>query len=307
MLPIHHCFNLLMKPALLFLGTTTRQRLTPKAPSVSAWPKHEMTTTCGVRITGKGSPLGASPLPVTDGTYVYTTTVNNAIAAVDLKDGSIAWLKWDKPEGNTHGPHTRFVASPLLVGDYLIVNQNDEIRAFNKKTGEKNLEPCCSLLQAEKGQKTSRQYRNPWNTPHPEASSPCHLKVPLADGGSMDVIADGGAHAYRLEDGVIVSTEMPWLRKGASPIAVDNTYCWANGADRGVKNSGGIVRVTAKSRDQLELTEVFLCDDKAMDMKMQQELPGVIYQGQWIGNFRSGVIGVSLADGERKSMRKIVS
>jgi hypothetical protein len=83
------------------------------------------------------------PTPVTDGEHVYVTTVNNAVAAVKVADGTIAWLVWDHL-GDANGERrtqdqigTRYHASPLLDGDKLIVYQDSHMRVYDKRTGKK--------------------------------------------------------------------------------------------------------------------------------------------------------------------------
>ena len=249
--------------------------------------------------------------PVSDGTNVYVTTANNAVASVDLKDGRIKWLVWEHRDGGdrlmrTGGPlHTRYVASPLLVGTYLVVNQNGEIRAYDKRTGKKTwgiVNPYERL-----GLRKLSQF--PFR-PTPESPTPCHLRVPLPDGEFVDVIADGGNLVLRLEDGKVLSTKMPYMAKGASPIGYGNHYLWTTGADRQVATSGGIVKLTATDRDSIQLHTVWSCERDQFGDQLQQAATSIAHDGRWysfFGGRKNRATSFTIADGKAAAFAGAIS
>lgn len=95
----------------------------------------------------------SSATPVTDGKHVYTFFGKSGVHAFTV-DGEKAWSKQvgDSSSNRRWGS----AASPILVGDLLIVNAADEARAiiaFNKTTGE------------EKWRHEARQLELTYNTP----------------------------------------------------------------------------------------------------------------------------------------------
>jgi hypothetical protein len=130
--------------------------------------------------------------PVTDGEAIYVTSINNAVASVDL-NGKIRWIVWDSNQAEREKMEkvgvigTRFVCSPTLIRGRLIVNQNGEIRAFDPADGKKL-----------------------WGYSHfrvrywrcvPEAGMLSGAALKLPDGGELVVIWDGGPGLFRWEDG----------------------------------------------------------------------------------------------------------
>ena len=191
--------------------------------------------------------------PVSDGSNVYVTTMNNAVAAVGL-DGSIRWLVWGHNEKRNvpgrqwyagTGTGTRFCASPLLIDEKLIVNQNGEIRAYKAATGKK-------IWGVYNPHNVAGQF--PWR-PAPEATSPAWTTLTLPDGGKMPVITDGGGLLFRADDGVIVCRKMKgtWSQ---TPIFAGDMYIWRR-CGPAVPDPRGVQRLKAVSRDKVEVENVW--------------------------------------------------
>jgi outer membrane protein assembly factor BamB len=191
--------------------------------------------------------------PCSDGSNVYVTTMNNAVAAVSL-DGAIRWLVWGHNEKRNvverqwyagTGTGTRFCASPLLIDGKLIVNQNGDIRAYEAATGKK-------IWGVYNPHNVTGQF--PWR-PAPEATSPCWTTLGLPDGGKMRVIADGGGLLFRADDGVIVCRELmgTWSQ---TPIVAGDMYMWRRSGPA-VPDPRGAQRLKAVSRDKVEIEKVW--------------------------------------------------
>lgn len=243
--------------------------------------------------------------PCTDGELVYVTTVNNAVAAVDL-DGKVRWLVWEHREGTdrlgrTGGPlHTRYIASHFLADGKLVVNQNGEIRAYDATNGKKIWGLVNPYEKLELRKPTQFPFR-----PTPEAASPCLLRIPLTDGGTLAAVADGGTLLFRLDDGKVLSTEMPYMAKGASPIGFNSCYLWTTGADRAVEVSGGIVRLTAQDRDTVELVKVWECVSADFKAQLSAAETAIVHDGRWypfFGRREKKAVTVTIADGKAQDL-----
>ena len=74
----------------------------------------------------------AYPTPVADGECVYVAVSFNAVACFDF-EGRRRWVNWAGPDcthrGCMHAP------SPILAGDYVVVQASDRVRALDKRTG----------------------------------------------------------------------------------------------------------------------------------------------------------------------------
>lgn len=75
------------------------------------------------------------PSVVSDGQHVWAYTNNNAVACFDLA-GQRKWIIDAMMPGGGHGSGPITTASPLLVGDTLIVVKYDHAVAMNKNTGK---------------------------------------------------------------------------------------------------------------------------------------------------------------------------
>lgn len=247
--------------------------------------------------------------PCTDGELIYVTTVNNAVAAVDLA-GKIRWLVWEHLDVGNKGPlHTRFIASPLLADGKLVVNQNSHLRVYDARDGRKIWSLVNAYAKKDKNGKP-RSGEPPGCRPTPEACSPCLLRIPLPSGGSMAAIADGGSLLLRLEDGHRLSDKMPWMQKGATPIGHGPLYLWTTGADKGVEVSGGIVKVTATDRDTVVAEPVWICKHSEFKERLACDITAILHEERWFPFFGSrdaGACSLSLAGDDRKTYSARVS
>jgi hypothetical protein len=206
--------------------------------------------------------------------------------------GKIKWLVWetraDKGGSTEHRClHTRFAASPILVGDKLVVHQNGHMRAYDKATGKRVWsvwDPYVKDVKARgKGKGPAR--------PTPEAVTPAWARLKLPDGGAMDVIVDGGHLVYRADDGAIVCTNLPMMHKAGTPIMAGDRYLWATGVDgRLPDEQAGIVRLRAESRDRVVAEEVWVLRPKEVPgATVDVEQSTIWHAEQWYGRFFRGV------------------
>jgi outer membrane protein assembly factor BamB len=213
--------------------------------------------------------------PCSDGKNIYVAFPNNQTACYDL-DGNQKWLVWDHPAQKQDGLlHTRFCASPFLVGDALVVNQNAELRVYDAATGTKRWGIWDPYMQSrDKRDKTkgSRPYR-----PFPEGSSPVLVRLPL-EGKTLDLIADGGGNVYRVSDGKVVGAGLPACLKGQTPVAAGDLYLWKSGADSGVYPVG-VCRLTAESADKVTWTELWRVRTNGKGECTPMLYGGVVYDG----------------------------
>lgn len=204
--------------------------------------------------------------PATDGQFIYVTTLNNAVAAVDL-DGKVRWLVWDHlAERSKHtsgmfagtGTGTRFVASPFLAQGKFVVNQNGEMRVYDCATGKKLWGVYDVVVKSGLSKRTGSQF--PWR-PEPEAASPSWTVLKLPGGGDLPVIYDSCYFLFRLEDGGIICTNLPSKGKGGSNVLVDDLVLWKSGNDGGA-GPRGVKRLKAVSRDRVTVEDLWTMTDK---------------------------------------------
>ena len=190
--------------------------------------------------------------PVTDGEAIYVTSINNAVASVDL-NGTIRWIVWDRNAERERASislgctGTRFICSPALIRGRLIVNQNGEIRAFDPATGQK------LWGGSHFGIRFGGQY--PWRH-YPEAPMLSSTALKLPDGGELVVIWDGGPGLWRWEDGhlllgkgkIMQAPESPTLQKLIDDIVLGWTSKSGYGSD-----GMWAKRLVARSRDTVDL------------------------------------------------------
>jgi outer membrane protein assembly factor BamB len=185
--------------------------------------------------------------PVTDGTYVYVTTANNVVAAVDYR-GKVAWMIWECRRGRgafgaqTAGVmHTQYVPSPTLLDGKLVVNQMGLLRAYDAATGKKLWEVWGPSAVAD-GKIPDRYYYRG----DPEASSPTAGYLPLPDGGRLAVVTDSGGHLWRLDDGKLLARGVP---EGRTVILHRESGI--------VVGSGTVARLQAKGREEVTVTPLW--------------------------------------------------
>ena len=197
--------------------------------------------------------------PVTDGEAIYVTSINNAVASVDL-NGKIRWIVWDRnaerekiaerakdPLARLGCTGTRFICSPALIRGRLIVNQNGEIRAFDPATGQK------LWGGSHFGIRFGGQY--PWRH-YPEAPMLSSTALKLPDGGELVVIWDGGPGLWRWEDGhlllgkgkIMQAAESATMQKLIDDIVLGWTSKSGYGSD-----GMWAKRLVARSRDTVDL------------------------------------------------------
>ena len=185
--------------------------------------------------------------PVTDGEAIYVTSINNAVASVDL-NGKIRWIVWDRNAEREKKSvflgctGTRFICSPALIRGRLIVNQNGEIRAFDPATGQK------LWGGSHFGIRFGGQY--PWRH-YPEAPMLSSTALKLPDGGELVVIWDGGPGLWRWEDGHLLLGKGKIMGKPDSPTVTtklidDIVLGWS-------KDGVWAKRLVAPSRDTVDL------------------------------------------------------
>jgi hypothetical protein len=135
--------------------------------------------------------------PVTDGKYIYVTTANNAVAAVDL-NGKIAWSIWEHRPGRAGNMGTQYVPSPALLDGKLVVNQMGLLRSYDATNGKKLWEIWGQSAVAN-GTKPAGYY---WRG-DPESSSPLVGHLPLPGGERLGIVETGG-NIWRLDDGKLL-------------------------------------------------------------------------------------------------------
>ena len=85
-----------------------------------------------------GKPYGghwfgyAYPTPVADGESVYVAASYNAVVCFDM-EGNRRWVNWERTGGAHNG--CLFAPSPILAGDYVIVQAAGRVRAIHRRTG----------------------------------------------------------------------------------------------------------------------------------------------------------------------------
>ena len=155
--------------------------------------------------------------PTSDGKHVWAVFGNAVVCCYDL-EGNRQWIK-----KMSDSPHSMFghSASPLLIGDRLIVNIEDSV-ALDKKTGKE-------LWRAGYGQC--------WG-------STVHVKV-----GKQDYVLVPNGRILRATDGKRVGRTR-WVLSDSSPI-VDNGVLYF------VQNLGGAARLPKVPADKLKLTQLW--------------------------------------------------
>jgi outer membrane protein assembly factor BamB len=75
--------------------------------------------------------------PAIDGGYVYVLSRNGIIACVSAKNGKVRWKKDIVNEYDIQKPSYAFAGSPIIEGDFVILNANMSGLALDKRTGNK--------------------------------------------------------------------------------------------------------------------------------------------------------------------------
>jgi len=214
--------------------------------------------------------------PISDGKYIYVTTANNAVAAVDL-DGKIAWLVWEqlaaKPPRNLG---TTYCPSPLLFKGKLIVHNRCHLRVYDAASGRKLWEEIDPTAVSREGSKKAKQ-KSTYNWRSPEAWSPNATTLTLPDGSQMDVLLEGWETIWRLDDGRLLCKDLPF-RGPATSITKGDVLMFGTpgGVPKGI-SLGGAIRLKAVSRDRVE-TEVLWSSRE----KMISHCTAVFVDGKFI-------------------------
>jgi hypothetical protein len=285
-------------------------------------------------FTWYGFHMGAFATPCTDGQRVYVPTINNAVAAVNL-DGSIAWLVWDHM-GDAKGERrlassnfeTRYHASPVLYGKYLIVSQDGHLRVYEKETGKKLWETLgrydarreafpfnkypemarsFDVMPPESAgmdwTAILKEYMRSGKARHdgrvkPEGTTPNVLEVPLPDGTIMPVLYEGACFMFRLEDGKVLDANIVYSDY-STQIAVGNLLIRAGAT------TTFLARLTAKDRDTLVYDYVYL-KERFPEMRGKSYFPhwtatpdytSIYFDGWWYPCFGDGGPRMSVTDG----------
>lgn len=153
--------------------------------------------------------------PVADADRVYLSTAFKSVAAVD-HDGKLVWLRWFKDEEYPSHDTARFVHSPLLVGDRLIVHANRWLRAFDTTSGKTLWELKTSMGLYQVG-------------------TPIHLVL-----NGTDVVFTASGEVVRIADGKLLAEGIGQFGGGSGPITIgpDSIYC-SNGSTGGKYQPSG--------------------------------------------------------------------
>lgn len=119
----------------------------------------------------------SSSTPISDGESVYALFANGVLASYDLS-GRRNWIRWlGEPSDMVDGLPDRHAATPLLVGETLIVPYGP-LRGVNRRTGE--------ILW------TAAPYEN--------FGTPVHLRL-----GGVDVVGTPAGGFHRVKDGALLA------------------------------------------------------------------------------------------------------
>lgn len=177
--------------------------------------------------------------PCIEGDRIYVACGNNVVACYDTT-GRKVWGVWDHKsrEGAKTASIRReleFCASPIIVGDLLVVAQDHErIRAYSKATGAKVWE-------------SKHAKRTRWMAGTPVAAS---------IGGRALVISPSG-HVYDAKDGKILSSDLPSVEGTVTPVVAGDMVCVRGETVGGKKGAVlGCYRLAATA-DGVTVTEVW--------------------------------------------------
>jgi outer membrane protein assembly factor BamB len=165
----------------------------------------------------------ASSTPITDGRSLYAVFGNGVVAALSL-DGALEWARWlGAPVEQMNGYHRGQGASPLLVGDRLIVGLNHLV-AFSTADG-----------------------RELWRGPRwRDFGTPAAASL-----GGVDVLLTGSGAAVDLRDGRVLADDLALLFYIGPVVDGDRAFFVGGGSDHlmqragaayQLKSSGGSVR-----------------------------------------------------------------
>ena len=175
---------------------------------------------------------GTLTTPTADGEYVYVSEREGWLHCLSAKNGEVVWAKHVTPEFQLDSPQWGFSASPVVLGDALILNYG-KVLAFDKKSG-------APRWQSKKG------YGDAYSTP-----------VEFALGGkpALAVFAGTGLVMLSPADGSELAFT-PWETKyqvnAMSPVVLDQRLFISSGYGRGcalVDYSGKEPKVAWENKD----------------------------------------------------------
>jgi len=175
------------------------------------------------KMTWGQTSIGATiASPVADAKRVYLSTAFKTVAAVG-HDGQLAWLRWFKDEEYPSHDTARFVHSPLLVGDTLIVHANRWLRAFDVANGKTRWELETDMWLYQVG-------------------TPIHLDL---DG--TEVVFTASGEVVRITDGKPLATGIGQFGGGSGPVAIGPDIIYgSNGSTGGHYKPGKSRRFNSK-------------------------------------------------------------
>ncbi len=269
-----------------------KMRGKPQPPLKARWLKAQKTYDIWFADNWEGYTTWSFATPCSDGQNVYVTTVNNAVACYDLK-GNKKWLVWDHPADNSDtGPlHTRFVASPFLQGDSLVVYQNCELRAYDKATGKKRW----GLVNPYRKKGRNHDRRSCRQTP--EAASPRPASLPMG-AHTLEVVIDGGGQIYRLSDGKVVGKGLQYMAKGATPIVSGDLYIWLTSGDNR-PGRFGVQQMEAVSPNEVKVRKLW---DRTASRHKGSASPVSDGSYVYLDPSREGALAMELRTGETKKI-----
>lgn len=209
---------------------------------------------------------GTLTTPTVDGDVVYTLNREGNLFSLDAATGEVNWHHPLKEEYELEYPTWGFSASPLVIGDRLIINVG-RVLSIEKGTG--NVEWI-----------TDKNYGHAYSTPTPFDLEGKPVLAVFNSNGIVVMDQAAGAELYFHE----------WTTKydinAASPIVVDDTIFISSGQGKGCA-------LLAMTDDGLEP----VWESKVMGNKMSG---CVLMDGHLYGFDESVLKCIDLADGEEK-------
>ncbi|MEI6705110.1 MAG: PQQ-binding-like beta-propeller repeat protein, partial [Deltaproteobacteria bacterium] len=227
--------------------------------------------------------------PCSDGKYLYVAFPNDQVACYDL-NGICKWMVWDRVPNSGRMFQTRFIHSPLLVGDNLVVNQNGHIRVYDKSSGKK----IWSITSPYTGNHQQEM------RPTPEAWSPMHAHLAFGEKG-LDVISDGYNNLYRLSDGKIVGTieiEAKHTPNWSYHAVIHKDYLLVFSSD-----SYFAYRMKVSNTDQVECVKIWDKPYATSKDSSNYNVSGIL----WNDKYSDGALSFDLATGESIPTTKIAT
>lgn len=159
---------------------------------------------------------GTLTTPTVDGEHVYVSSRVGGLTCLDAGTGEVVWEMDQKDEYGLDLPTWGFAASPLILGDELIMNVGLVV-SYDKKTGKLNW-------------KTDKNYGHAYSTPAPFESGSHGGKPALAvfggDGLAVLSQSDGSELAFQ-------KWETRYNVNAMTPIVIEDKIFVSAGYDHG--------------------------------------------------------------------------